>query len=194
MFAMTGARLHALRRQVERAFANRPYPGDDQIAESDPRYEDYEGHAVTRFHLGKSWKQITLRTLVDDYPCDPSACLAFMTADGWRYYLPAYLLIALDWDQADAIGDAVVGNLTHPRARAAAYAQVAANVGREPEEVLAAQTHRFDERISGLSRAEVDAVRAVLSFLAERIDAGHQELGGGLPNDARIAAESWPSA
>ena len=77
--------IEGLRRSIEAAFANRPYPGDDRIADSDPRYDDYEGHAVTRFHHGKSWKEITLRHLREDYEGDGSACLAFMTPEGWRY-------------------------------------------------------------------------------------------------------------
>ena len=101
--------------RVERAFAEPPYPGDERIADSDARYESYEGHAVTVFHRGKTWREITLRHLLDDYAGDPTACLAFMTPEGWRYYLPAYPLIALQPDEADAIADAVVGALTHPR-------------------------------------------------------------------------------
>jgi hypothetical protein len=180
-----------VRRAIESAFEARPYPGDDRIADSDPRYEDYEGHAVARFHRGKNWQKITLRHLRDVYGGDASACLAFMTAEGWRYYLPAYLLIALDRKEADAIGDAVIGNLTHPRARAESYARVADDLGLEREEVLRAQTARFEERISGLDAAEVQAVRAALGYLAADIDAENGRLGRELPNDARTAVESW---
>lgn len=183
--------VEELRRSIESAFAARPYPGDDRIADSDPRYERYEGHGITRFHRGKSWREITLRHLLEDYDGDPSACLAFMTAEGWRYYLPAYLLIALEWETADAVGDAVVGALTHPRARTETYARVADDLGLECDEVLRAQTTRFEERVSGLDAAEIDAIRAVLGYVAERVDEQNSGLGGELPNDARAALESW---
>ena len=55
-----------------------------------------------------------MRHRQDDYEGDASACLAFMTPEGFRD-LPAYVLIALEPD-AD-VGDAVVGALTHPGAR-----------------------------------------------------------------------------
>jgi hypothetical protein len=85
----------------------------------------------------------------------------------------------------------VIGNLTHPRARAESYARVADDLGLEREEVLRAQTARFEERISGLDVAEVQAVRAALGYLAADIDAENGRLGRELPNDARTAVESW---
>jgi hypothetical protein len=182
-----------LRRAIESAFAPRPYPGDDRIADSDPRYESYEGHAVTRFHRGKHWREITLGHLREEYGGDATACLAFMTAEGWRYYLPAYLLIALEWEEADAVGDTVIGNLTHPRALAESYARVADDLGLEREEVLRGQTARFEERLSGLDHAEIQAARALLSYVAERIDTENRRLGHELPNAARTALGSWAS-
>lgn len=180
-----------LRRSIVSAFAARPYPGDDRIADSDPRYEDYEGHAVGRFHRGKTWQEITLRHLREEYAGDATACLAFMTAEGWRYYLPAYLLIALDRKEADAIGDAVIGNLTHPRARAESYARVADDLGLDREGVLRAHTARFEERMSGLEPAELGAARAALGYLAAEIDVENSRVRAELPNDARAALESW---
>jgi hypothetical protein len=180
-----------LRRRITDAFADRPYPGDDRIADSDPRYDDYEGHAVARFHRGKQWREITLTHLREEYAGDATACLAFMTPDGWRYYLPAYLLIALEWDEADAVGDAVIGNLTHPRDLSESYARVAHDLGLEPESVLRGQVARFEERLSGLGEAELQAARALLVYVAERIDADHRGLGHELPNAARVALESW---
>jgi hypothetical protein len=183
----------AARRRVEEAFAARPYPGDERIADKDPRYSSYEGHAVTAFHRGKRWHEVTLRHLLDDYPGDASACLAFMTPEGWRYYLPAYLLMALAWDESNAVGDAVVGSLTHPRARKDAFTHVAHDLGLEPEAVLAAQSERFEQRMSGLTAAEVDAARAVLAYLAERVDDDHERMQVALPNLPRQALESWGS-
>jgi hypothetical protein len=183
-----------LRGAIAAAFAARPYPGDDRIAKRDPRYEDYEGHAIARFHRGKRWPEITLDHLRTGYPGDPTACLAFMTPEGWRYYLPAYLTIALDWEAADAIGEAVVGNVTHPRALAASLTRVARDLGQPPEAVLRAHAARFEERVAPLDPAEADAVRAVLRHLARRIDAAHARLGPPghrLPNPAREALASW---
>jgi hypothetical protein len=188
---LAGSAPADLRRLVEQAFAAREYPGDDRIADSDPRYESYEGHAISAFHRGKRWQEITLRHLLDDYAGDPTACLAFMTPEGWRYYLPAYLVMALDWEEADAIGDAVVGALTHPRSRSESFTRVAQDLGLEPEDVLATHGERFEERISGLSAAELQAVRLVLARLAEHVEAENAPFQTRLPNRPREALESW---
>jgi hypothetical protein len=194
--ADTAAEVARLRAAIAAAFSARPYPGDDRIATRHPRYEDYEGHAVARFHAGKRWPEITLDHLRTGYAGDPTACLAFMTPEGWRYYLPAYLTLALDWEAADAIGDAVVSNVTHPRApaMAEALARVARDLGQPREEMLRAHAARFEARVAGLSPAEAEAIRAVLGYLARRIDAAHAALGPpgrALPNHARDALESW---
>jgi hypothetical protein len=181
----------AIRSHVERAFSERPYPGDERIADSDPRYESYEGHPISAFHRGKRWQEITLHHLLDDYAGDPTACLAFMTPEGWRYYLPAYLLMALDWPAADAVGDAVVGALTHPLSRSESFTRVAHDLGLEPEDVLAAHSERFEERISGLSAAELEAVRLVLAHLAERVEGRNAPFEAALLNGPREALESW---
>ena len=180
-----------LRHEIERAFAEREYPGDDRIADSDPRYESYEGHAIAAFHRGKPWHEIALRHLLDDYAGDPTACLALMTPEGWRYYLPAYLLMALDWKESDAVGDAVVGALTHPRARVESFTRVANDLGLEPEEVLAKHSERFEARMSGLSADELAAVRAVLEYLAELVEATNAPFQAQLQNGPREALDSW---
>jgi hypothetical protein len=95
--------------------------------------------------------------------------------------------------RSDAIGDAVVGAVTHPRARVESYSRVATDLGLEPEAVLATHSDRFEERMSGLDEFELAAVRAVLEHIAELVDAENRRLGPGLPNDARTALESWPS-
>jgi hypothetical protein len=180
-----------LHEAVALAFAGREYPGDDRIADSDPRYPTYEGHAISAFHRGKRWQEITLRHLCDDYPGDPTACLAFMQPEGWRYYLPAYLVIALDWRESDAVGDAVVGALTHPRARLESFTRVANDLGLDPDDVVAAHSERFEERLSGLSPTEVAAVRMVLEHLADRVEAENAPFQTRLPNGPREALESW---
>lgn len=180
-----------LHEAVARAFADREYPGDERIADSDPRYPTYEGHAIAAFHRGKRWQEITLRHLFDDYPGDPTACLAFMQPEGWRYYLPAYVVIALDWQESDAVGDAVVGALTHPRARVESFTRVANDLGLDPDDVIATHSERFEERMSGLSPSELEAVRNVLEHLGDVVEAANAPFQTELPNGPREALESW---
>jgi hypothetical protein len=99
--------------------------------------------------------------------------------------------MALEWEEADAVGDAVVGALTHPRSREASFTRVAEGLGLDPEDVLAAHSERFDERMSGLSVAELEAVRFVLEHLAELVEAANAPYQSQLPNGPREALESW---
>jgi hypothetical protein len=149
---------------------------------------------VTDFHRGKDWREITLRHLFDDYPGDQTACLAFMEPEGWRYYLPAYLLIALDWNESDTVGDAIVGALTHPSARVESFTRVANDLGLEPAAVIATHSARFKERMSGLSPAAVNVARMVLEHLADRVEAENAPFQSRLPNGPREALASWEYA
>ena len=64
---------------------------------------------VEEFFRDRSWPEITLESLQDTYPGPPDACLSFMSAEAFRYYMPGFMSIFLEhWDQADAIADATV--------------------------------------------------------------------------------------
>ena len=92
-------KIAPLVREIQEAFANVPYPGDDNI--SAPTYDDegtleyfagtkQEGHSVEdlRYH---------------------SAALSFFTLDAFLYYLPAYVVAVLqDPEEADIIYDSLI--------------------------------------------------------------------------------------
>jgi hypothetical protein len=156
-----------LRALVERAFANRPYPGDDRIAESDPRYPDYEGDRVSAFFRGKDWRHVTFGALLGGYRGDPTACLLFMLDDGFRYYLPAFLLMALD-PEAREISEPLCFTLTDRGASA----------GQD--------FSRFQARVARLSAEEKAAVTEVLRHLADQYDRA-----GDPDNPARHALDSY---
>ena len=72
-------------KQIEEAFANTPYPGDENISP-----EVYEGEKLTADFKGKHWRDIPLESVFyhkDDLP--------FFTDVGFRFYLPIYLLAML---------------------------------------------------------------------------------------------------
>jgi hypothetical protein len=138
-----------LRKQIVNAFQGRAYPGDDRIALADDRHPDYEGHRVARVFRGRDWREVTYPWLSASYPGDRTAILRFMQDEGFLYYLPAFLSLALDSEAGD-IADAVSYALTAPPASAA-------DDGR-----------RFHARISRLSGNEKAAVTAVLSHLAKQ--------------------------
>ncbi|NOZ85134.1 MAG: hypothetical protein GXP49_02495 [Deltaproteobacteria bacterium] len=71
---------------------------------------------MASFFRGKTWHEITLKLLQDEYNCDGSACLAFMSPEAFRYYLPAYMIIGVtEYEEADLIGDAAIYALSPPQ-------------------------------------------------------------------------------
>jgi len=149
-----------------KAFANRPHPGDDRIAASDPRYPDYEGHRVSAFFRGKDWRDVSLASLRDGYSGDVTATLHFMTDEGLLYYLPAFLLMALEPEAAELV-ETLSFVLTDP----------------QPE---SGEGSRFRARMAGLSPEEKAAVASVLRFLAHAYDRE-----GDPVNPARTALRSY---
>ena len=145
----TNSRADDLRNVIVKAFSSRSYPGDDRIALSDDRYPDYEGHRVAATLRGKDWREVTYPWLCTVYPGDPAAIPRFLRDEGFLYYLPALLTLALD-PAAGEIADAVCYALTAPAANAAEDRQ------------------RFRARMSGLSDEERSAVAGVLRHLADR--------------------------
>lgn len=91
----------ALREQVARAFGPRAYPGDGALGINTPNCEWYEGEVVARFFKGRDWQGLTFADLFDAPDSPLGSIPAFMTADAFAYYLPAFLLMALDVDPAD---------------------------------------------------------------------------------------------
>jgi hypothetical protein len=165
--ATTSTRADDLRDLIVKAFAGRSYPGDDRIALSDPRHPGYEGHRVAAFFRGKDWREVAAHGLETGYEGDPTAALRFLRDEGFHYYLPAFLTIALDPHAGD-IADAVAYALTAP--------------GSGPAE----DRPQFQARMGRLSHEEKKAVTAVLRHLAERE-------GPGSP--AQTALQSfWTSA
>jgi hypothetical protein len=80
-------RNESVRSEIVQAFSDTPYPGDDQIV----AYRDDESVDLRESFKGKHWRDISreaLRYHHDDLPS--------LSRAGLRYYLPAYLLAALD--------------------------------------------------------------------------------------------------
>ncbi len=73
--------------QIKVAFDETPYPGDDRLCGSDQGDEPAEYALEFR---GLSWK-----TLHPDFLARHYASLSFFTDEGFRYFLPAYLIADL---------------------------------------------------------------------------------------------------
>jgi hypothetical protein len=80
--------LRLLKEQIERAFADTPYPGDDHITGPFEAW-DWESEELRDAFRGKHWKELMPYDVF--YHHDTFLCPA-----GFQFYLPAYLLAALD--------------------------------------------------------------------------------------------------
>jgi hypothetical protein len=97
----------ALRREVHDAFARRPYPGDDAIARRRPGCPGLEAEEVWQRYRGKDWREMVVagrqRNLRDD--------LGFLTFEGFVYYLPGFLELALDAEHRFDLDESLVSFL-----------------------------------------------------------------------------------
>ena len=178
-----------LRRQIEIAFAHRPYPGDDGIALTQPGCPGYEGDDVRALLAGRDWRDLSWSDLYMD-PRQAYASLgSFMTVPGFAYYLPAFLLLAIESDPDDTglenahrwtFIESVCFRLTRPSPTSLAdqYAMVR-DLEDVPEEIKAAlrdptpEARAAERRILQdhqrllelLTASELAAVRGVLEYL-----------------------------
>ncbi|MFY0529300.1 DUF6714 family protein [Archangium gephyra] len=83
---MKDPRLLALRQQIESAFAEVLYPGDDRIAYSNI---DQDGASLAATFRGKHWKELTPHELHHHE-------MTFLSREGLQFYLPAYLLASME--------------------------------------------------------------------------------------------------
>lgn len=146
---MNTFRIDQLRQEIHREFASNAYPGDARISERDPRFPDYEGNQIADFLMGKKWDEVTYDSLASQYCGDQSAMLHFLSREGFQYYLPAFLIIAIDFAQAGEIADAVCSALSPP----------------DKEDQDAAK--RFFLRVSDFSPNQKGVIKDVLHFLSE---------------------------
>lgn len=163
-----GSDVEKLKRSLGRAFSGRAYPGDNKIAESRPWIVEYEGNQVARYFSGKRWQDLSYQKLRTEYSADPTACVHFMLDEGFRYYLPGFLTMALAFNEAGDIADTICATLTEPSDDA------------PPQDKA-----RFVSRMSGLTGEEKTAIREVLEFLA-----GEYDRAGYPDNPARAALKT----
>jgi hypothetical protein len=126
--------------QIEQAFADAVYPGDDKLINANHCGECAEIAEVFR---GKKWSSLTNIKFLRRYV----AALSLLYPEAFRYYLPAYMIAALiDPATADVILDSLEYDFM-PRATENAAAQ-----------------EWFFNRATGFSPAQKRAIKAYLEF------------------------------
>ena len=104
---------------IRRAFAEVPRPAPDAIATRTSaflKYEDEEGRLVERFFAGRDWRDMTFQVIWDGCESPGDAALTFMAPEAFRYFLPAYILIALEeYDISDVTAETAILGLIPDR-------------------------------------------------------------------------------
>lgn len=85
-------RVERLIRDIEQAFANVCYPGDDRLTDS--TYGEEPAALVEDFRGRTDWRQLDAAFL-DQAPQGWSSAMSFFSGPALRFYLPAYLIADL---------------------------------------------------------------------------------------------------
>jgi hypothetical protein len=101
---------HELREQVTQhihaAFANTPYPGDENVA----AYARY-GRSLADALRGQHWSEVTLEALIQH-----RWEIFLLNADTFRFYVPVFMLAALyHHDEVEILADNLIFSLTPQR-------------------------------------------------------------------------------
>ena len=127
--------------EVENAFADVPYPGDDSIVER----MDWEGIGIREDFIGKHWRDV-----VDPDFLSAHRLFVFFSVEGVRFYLPAYL----------------IGLIRYPEA-GIEWADGMLSVLYPPDRWGNGWLQRWDNQMSILSPAQKHSVRLVLEYMLE---------------------------
>jgi len=99
-------RLQQLKDEIECAFQDIPYPGDDNIA-ANKRDEYLERLAEFK---GKHWKDLTFEFLVPKH-----SSMIFFTTEAFQFYLPAFLIVSAEfYYESDALSVNTIRDLVLP--------------------------------------------------------------------------------
>ena len=91
----------ALKIAIEEAFANVPYPGDDNITRCP--YDCTECRRVAEFFKGKTWTGHTVEELKPFH-----IALSVFTPEAFHYFLPAFMMVSMSlYEKGDVIPDAI---------------------------------------------------------------------------------------
>jgi hypothetical protein len=170
----------ALVREIREAFAETPYPGDNNLSGS--KQGDEPAECALEFR-GVNWKTVHPRLLASNY-----TSLSFLTAEGFRYFLPAYMIAELTDTGIESNADPIF-HITH------GFAQKSQNVASRLLEHIDTTAHMFEgmsrehvvamlraqeqkqkqtdwfaycaERMSGFTRPERKAIIHYLTYVAE---------------------------
>ena len=168
-----------LKLRIGGAFREMPYPGDEHIV-SHIRGDCWECEKIKNALKGRHWRDLSFESL--DHLRE---ALTFMSPEGFRFYLPAFMIILImDYYRADITSIVVIGRLTLPCASdfvrnrdlrdAFPAMEPFSSIDRERiDEQIAAfygsgeGEHWFFERVSGFNEAQSKVIRQFLEYMRD---------------------------
>jgi hypothetical protein len=170
----------SLLRRIELSFGASIYPGDGNIVRAEGQL-DVESARIREALKGRHWRDVSFELLQQ-----LARSLPFLSAEGYRFYLPAFMMISIvDFARAGVIADEILLSLTPPQASdvdrirelAALHPELQPFGEREWAELLAtldASHHPeglleaiFLERAVGFGVAQADVIREFLEYLRD---------------------------
>ena len=150
----TPPKAEALIREIEVAFSDVPYPGDDDIAimTCDPSTAE---HSVSNLK-GKRWQDWKDKPLELIGPGKYHGSLAWLSPRAYVYYLPLFMITCVThWQGVDIAGDELIWSLGPPTG------EIQSQSERE-------QAIKFkEEKWRGLSLPQIRSVISFLQFIEE---------------------------
>ncbi|MEE8170924.1 MAG: DUF6714 family protein [Phycisphaerae bacterium] len=126
---------------IEQAFRHNPYPGDDRLM-FETSSEHLECRQIEQAFRTRHWRDVPFSLLLYQ-----REALCFFSPEGFRYYLPAYMLACIKHPgpgEADLIPEAIISMLTP-----STYERRAC----------------FDQQIEGFTTAQLSVIRRFLEWL-----------------------------
>ena len=107
-----------IRESIESAFADVPYPGDDNVTRC--THEDcLECDAIAAYFRGTTWRDHTVEQLREH-----QSAITMFTPEAFRYFLPAFMLQSLGyWRETDMIPHFIAGQFSPAKPDADAVMQ-----------------------------------------------------------------------
>lgn len=95
--------------QVLEAFKHRPHPGADVVCLVRPEVPGHEGNRVRQALAHKTWEELSEEYLLQHFARGSLRAIpAFLTPQGFLYFLPAFLRLVLEnFDRWFGLGEAL---------------------------------------------------------------------------------------
>lgn len=172
---MTAAELIT---ELTESFQNEPYPGNLNIVTNNA--PDYDLESI---QIRETFKVHTWQSLPDALMQYEQGGFSFLSKEGLKYYLPAYLRFAVrDYAEADSIPDNLILNLTLPTEMDIVVSALDVKRYRMDEDMpkidwndihqarlrdANQDVHRFIERYGQFSFAQSRAIYHFLAFMRD---------------------------